>query len=96
MSPSYPEQLAQAMREFLPPAFFPHIPGQATACWTPQRLACVAMIMAWDEGQTLTARFEHACVAARQSHRHWSLGTSYSGFAEALEKSTPRLAEALK
>jgi len=52
--------------------------------------------MAWDEGQTLTARFEHACAAARQSHRHWTLGTSYSGFADAWERSTPPLARALK
>jgi Transposase DDE domain len=52
--------------------------------------------MAWDEGQTLAARFEHACAAARSTHRHWTLGTSYSGFAEALERSTPPLAQALK
>lgn len=52
--------------------------------------------MAWDEGQTLTARFEDACAAARQSHRHWALGTSYSGFADALQRATPTLVEALK
>lgn len=67
----------------------------APACWTPQRLAWVATIMAWDEGQTLTARFEYACAAARSTHRHWTLGTSYSGFAEALGRATP-LARALK
>jgi hypothetical protein len=59
-------------------------------------LAWVATIMAWDEGQTLTTRFENACAAARQTHRHWTLGTSYTGFAEALERSTPPLAQALK
>jgi hypothetical protein len=68
----------------------------AAACWTPQRLTWVATIMAWDEGQTLTTRFEDACAAARQAHRHWTLGTSYSGFADALERSTPPLARALK
>ena len=69
---------------------------QGAACWTPQRLTWVALIMAWDEGQTLAARFEDACAAARQTHRHWTLGTSYSGFADALERSTPTLVEALK
>jgi hypothetical protein len=52
--------------------------------------------MAWDEGQTLTARFDHACQAAGGLHPHWSLGSSYSGFAEALVRQTPALAEALK
>jgi hypothetical protein len=52
--------------------------------------------MAWDEGQTLSARFEHACRAAAEVHPHWRLGTSYSGFAEALARRTPELAEALK
>lgn len=52
--------------------------------------------MAWDEGQTLSTRFEHACVAARKTHRHWRLGTSYSGFADALQRSTPTLVKALK
>jgi hypothetical protein len=92
---SYPEQLDQTMRVFLPPAFFAHIPVHSAVSWTPQRLAWVALIMAWDEGPTLTARFEHACAAARQTHRHWTLGTSYSGFAAALEQATP-LVQALK
>lgn len=52
--------------------------------------------MAWDEGQTLATRFEDACAAARETHTHWTLGTSYSGFTEALERATPRLAQALK
>ena len=34
--------------------------------------------MAWDEGQTLTVRFEHACQAAGELHPHWRLGTSYA------------------
>ena len=96
MSPSYPEQLDRAMREFLPPAFFSHLPAPSAARWTPQRLAYVASVMAWDEGQTLTARFEDACAAARKAHRHWALGTSYSGFAAALERATPSLARAVK
>lgn len=52
--------------------------------------------MAWDEGQNLTIRFENACAAARRAHRHWTLGTSYCGFAEALERATPTLVPTLK
>jgi hypothetical protein len=81
---------------FCLPPFSPHIPVRAAARWTPQRLAWVAMIMTWEEGQNLSTRFENACATARATHRHWTLGTSYSGFAEALERSTPPLAQALK
>jgi hypothetical protein len=52
--------------------------------------------MSWDEGQTLTARWDHACVAAKELHRHWKVGESYSGFVEALVRETPRLVEPLK
>jgi hypothetical protein len=68
--------------------------GQAT--WTPQRLAWLGLFMAWDEGQTLSTRWEHAGSAAHALHRHWALGTSYSGFSAALVRETPRLLDALK
>jgi hypothetical protein len=48
--------------------------------WTPQRLAWTALLMSWDEGQTLAARFEHACGTGRELHAHWKLGESYGGF----------------
>lgn len=52
--------------------------------------------MSWDEGQTLTSRWDHACTTAKELHPHWKLGASYSGFAEALARETPRLVEAIK
>jgi hypothetical protein len=52
--------------------------------------------MSWDEGQTLTTRWDHACVAAKELHRHWKVGASYSAFVEALVRETPRLIEPLK
>jgi hypothetical protein len=52
--------------------------------------------MAWDEGQTLTARFEHACQAAHDLHRHWTVGTSYSGFTAALLRWSAPLTGAIK
>lgn len=52
--------------------------------------------MAWDEGQTLTTRWDHACTAVKELHPHWKLGNSYTGFTEALVRETPRLTEAIK
>ena len=52
--------------------------------------------MSWDEGQTLTTRWDHACTAANELHGYWKLGESYSGFAEALVRETPRMLEPLK
>ena len=64
--------------------------------WTPQRLTWVAAMMAWDEGQTLDSRWEHAREVADGLHRHWALGTSYSGFAAALVRESPRIVAGIK
>jgi len=72
------------------------LPVRAGTDWTPQRLTWVGSFLAWDEGQALTTRFEHACQAAGDLHPHWALGSSYSGFVAALARQTPTLAEALK
>jgi hypothetical protein len=53
-------------------------------------------MMAWDEGQTLDARWEHAREVADRLHAHWKLGTSYSGFAAALVRESPRLVAGIK
>ena len=52
--------------------------------------------MAWDEGQTLTVRFEHACQAAGDLYPHWTLGTSYAGFTAAVVRWSTTLTEAMK
>lgn len=52
--------------------------------------------MSWDEGQTLSARWDHACTAAHELHPHWKLGASYSGFTQALVRESPRLLDAIK
>jgi Transposase DDE domain len=64
---------------------------RGNAAWRPQRLAWTALLTSWDEGQTLAARWDHAGTAANELHRHWRLGASYSGFAEALVRETPRM-----
>jgi hypothetical protein len=56
----------------------------------------VAALMAWDEGQTLDLRWEHARDVAGRLHSHWSLGTSYSGFAAALVRESPRIVAGIK
>ena len=56
----------------------------------------MGLLMSWDEGQTLTTRWDHACTAANELHGYWKLGESYSGFAEALVRETPRMLEPLK
>jgi hypothetical protein len=53
-------------------------------------------MMAWDEGQTLDSRWEHAREVADGLHRHWALGTSYSGFAAALVRESPRIVAGIK
>jgi hypothetical protein len=59
-------------------------------------LTWVGAFMAWDEGQNLATRFDHACHAAHDLHPHWRLGKSYSGFTRALVRQMPTLVEALK
>jgi hypothetical protein len=56
----------------------------------------VALLMAWDEGQTLTARWEHAKDAALEWHSCWKVGCSYSGFSEALLRCSGVLLAAIK
>lgn len=53
-------------------------------------------MMAWDEGQTLDSRWEHAREVAGGLHAHWSLGRSYSGFAGALVRESPRIVAGIK
>jgi len=53
-------------------------------------------LAAWDDGQNLGVRFDHACEVAKKLHPHWSLGSSYSGFAEALVRQSRRIIDGIK
>jgi hypothetical protein len=53
-------------------------------------------MMAWDEGQTMESRWEHAREVARGLHAHWGLGNFYSGFAAALVRQSPRIVAGIK
>jgi hypothetical protein len=48
------------------------------------------------EGQTLAHRFEHSSEFLHDTHRHWKLGNSYSGFTQALAKASPWLPQAIQ
>src|SRR5204863_5666796 len=64
--------------------------------WKPQRLCWTALLMSISEGQTLTHRFEHSCEFLHDTHRHWKMGNSYSGFTQALAKASPWLPQAIQ
>lgn len=95
MARSYLQQLADAIREFLPGHAFNRVPvGRATR-WRPMRLAWAALLMAWDDGQTLAARWGHADEALTRLHPRWRLGDSYSGFTAASVRLSPALIPAV-
>lgn len=75
---------------------FSQWPVRAGTCWTPQRVAWVSLLMAWGEGQTLLTRFQQAGETAHELHKHWKLGRSYSGFAQAMVRTSPEVVEGLK
>lgn len=95
MAQSYLPQLGEAIREFLPSHSLNRIPVGRATHWKPLRIAWVALLMAWDEGQTLTTRWDHAREAVTELHPHWSLGESYSGFTRALIRLSTGLIPAL-
>lgn len=47
--------------------------------------------MGWDDGQALSARFEHARSLLKRQKPHWSLGGTSSGFTQALVRESPRM-----
>jgi len=83
-------------REISAQQLFSHWRVRGGTQWTPQRLTWVAAMMAWDEGQTMESRWEHAREVAVVEHAHWSLGDSYSGFAAALVRQSPRVIAGIK
>jgi hypothetical protein len=83
---SYRQQLAEAMREVLPPHAFSRIPVGRAEPWRPQRLVWLALLSSWGEGSTLAARWGLAVEVARTVHPHWTFGSSYSGFTAALSR----------
>jgi hypothetical protein len=75
---------------------FSQWPVREGTLWTPQRVAWVSLLMSWGEAQTLSTRFRHACEISHELHKHWKLGGSYSGFAQAMVCTSAEVIEKLK
>jgi hypothetical protein len=52
--------------------------------WTPQRVAWMGILMAWDAVNTLAGRFENIRSLLKGLFPRWRIGTSYNGFHDAL------------
>jgi hypothetical protein len=66
----YIEQLMDAMQNLFPPGLLGSIGVHGNAIWTPMRLLVAAVLMGWDDAQTLSARFQNV----RELLRRWFPG----------------------
>jgi Transposase DDE domain len=85
-APSYRHDLAHAIRRWLPPQAFARWPLRAGLRWAPQRLAWVALLMAWSAEQTLGERFGAALALLAALFPRWRRRGGYTGFAAALRR----------
>jgi hypothetical protein len=82
---SYRQSLVAAIRAWLPAAFFAKWPLRHGLLWTPQRLAWVALLMAWSAEQTLADRFGAAADLLAALFPRWRRRGGYTGWAAALQ-----------
>jgi DDE family transposase len=82
---SYPQPLVEAIRRWLPSPFFARWPLRRGLLWTPQRLAWVALLMAWSAEQTLAERFAAALELLAALFPRWRRGGGYTGWAAAVQ-----------
>jgi hypothetical protein len=82
---SYPHPLAQAIRRWLPCQFFARWPLRRGLLWAPQRVAWVALLMAWSAEQTLAERFAAAGELLAALFPRWRRRGGYTGWAAALQ-----------
>jgi hypothetical protein len=78
--------LVEAVCLWIPVPFFAQWALRRGLLWTPQRLFWVALLMAWSAEQTLTERFDAARDWLKELFPHWGLGSSYSGFLQAMAR----------
>jgi hypothetical protein len=93
--PSYRQELIDAIRVWLPAAFFARWKLRRGLTWTPQRLVWTAFLVVWGADQTLGERFHTSVEVLRSLFPHWRLGHTYTGWNDALAAWTPHLAPAL-
>ena len=83
---SYRAGLIGAIREWLPTQFFSRWKLRGGVAWTPQRLLCMALFMAWSAEQTLAERFDAVHDLLRSLFPRWRLGGTYTGWYVALAR----------
>jgi hypothetical protein len=74
----------EAIRTWLPAAFFGQWPLRRGLLWGPQRLLWVALLMAWSAEQTLADRFAAALEVVAALFPRWRRGGGYTGWRAAL------------
>jgi hypothetical protein len=82
---SYRQALVVAIRQWLPATFFAQWSLRAGLLWTPQRLAWLALLMAWSAEQTLADRFRDGTDVLAALFPRWRLGGTYGGWCAALQ-----------
>ncbi len=82
---SYRPSLVEAIRTWLPAAFFSRWPLRRGLLWAPQRLVWVALLMAWSAEQTLAERFAAALELLAALFPRWRRKGGYTGWAAALQ-----------
>jgi hypothetical protein len=82
---SYPHPLVEAIRRWLPAQFFARWPLRHGLLWVPQRIAWVALLMAWSAEQTLAERFAAALELLAVLFPRWRRRGGYTGWAAAVQ-----------
>ena len=82
-TPCYRADLVEAIRKYLPAQCFARWRLPRGLTWTPQRIAWMALLMAFSAEQTLAERFEAVRDVLREAFPHWRLGATYTGWSEA-------------
>jgi hypothetical protein len=92
---SYGDSLVAAIWQWLPGRFFSQWAQRAGITWTPQRLLWIAFLMTWGVDQTLKDQFEAARDLLRSLFPRWQLGTTFTGWSEAMRVWSPILQPAV-
>lgn len=82
----YLEELMEAMEDLVPASVWSSLTVHGNTDWTPSRVLAAAVLMGWDDAQTLAARFENVRELLRRVFVGWSPGRSYNGYARALRR----------
>jgi hypothetical protein len=91
----YQHGLVEAIGRWFPGQFFSRWAVTRGTKWSPQRLFWMAILMTWSAEQTLQTRFEAVREVLRELFPKWPLGTTYTGWYQALARWLPTLRPAV-